>query len=115
LFGRSAAIRALDPQDSTSPLTTGGVVIGLFEDSQYEQETVQMRSGDLLVAYTDGVTEALSPEGEEFGESRLRRLVVGAAHLPAAELSDHVVQTVREWSKEMPQQDDMTLVIMKVR
>jgi sigma-B regulation protein RsbU (phosphoserine phosphatase) len=115
LFGKSAAIRALEPQDNTSPLTTGGVVIGLFEDSQYEQETVQMRSGDLLVAYTDGVTESLSPEGEEFGESRLRRLVVGAAHLPAAELSDHVVQTVRDWSKEMPQQDDMTLVIMKVK
>jgi sigma-B regulation protein RsbU (phosphoserine phosphatase) len=61
--------------DGCQRLLTGGLVIGLFDHSRYEQETIQLQSGDLLVAYTDGVTEALNEAGQEYGETRLQKTV----------------------------------------
>jgi sigma-B regulation protein RsbU (phosphoserine phosphatase) len=74
-----------------------------------------MRSGDLLVAYTDGVTEALNALDEEFGEARLRRLISASLHLSAEELTNEIIESVRRWCGEMPQHDDLTLVVMKVK
>ncbi len=102
-------------QPSISLLSTGGTIIGAFDTSDYEQETIEMFENDLLVAYTDGVTEALNPEGEEFGESRLRRIIAGGAQLSANELTMKIVETVREFCRDMPQHDDLTLVVMKVK
>jgi phosphoserine phosphatase RsbU/P len=96
-------------------LDKGGVAIGLFENCAYEQETIQMQIGDLLVAYTDGVTEALNPNGEEFGEVRLRSVVNDWSHLSAGELTDKIVQSIRDWCCDTPQHDDLTLAIIKVR
>jgi serine phosphatase RsbU (regulator of sigma subunit) len=102
-------------EERISPLVTGGMVIGLFEDCKYDQETIQLRSGDLIVAYTDGVTEATNWNFEEFSESRLRRVIASSAHLPAEELSEVIIRSVREWRANQEQHDDLTLVIMKVR
>jgi sigma-B regulation protein RsbU (phosphoserine phosphatase) len=98
-----------------SPLVTGGMVIGLFEDCKYEQETIQLGSGDLIVAYTDGVTEATNRNAEEFSESRLRNVIAGSAHLTAEELSHVIIGSVCDWRAGLEQHDDLTLVIMKVR
>ena len=102
-------------QPSISLLRTGGPIIGAFDTSDYEQETIEMYENDLLVAYTDGVTEALNPEGEEFGETRLRRIIAGGAQLSAHELTIKIVETVREFCRDTPQHDDLTLVVMKVK
>ena len=96
-------------------LTSGGPVIGVFSDCVYEQETIQMQSGDVLVAYTDGVTEALNPEGEEFGECRLERVMTDSAHLAADEISSTIVERVRQWCGHAPQHDDLTFVVLKVK
>jgi sigma-B regulation protein RsbU (phosphoserine phosphatase) len=96
-------------------LCTGGLVIGAVHGATYEQECVDLVSGDVLVAYTDGVTEAFNIDGEEFGEERLRGAVLGSAHLPAAAVADCVVRSVRAWAREAPQHDDITLVVAKVR
>jgi phosphoserine phosphatase RsbU/P len=96
-------------------LTKGGPIIGAFDDCVYEQETIQMESGDLLVAYTDGVTEARDPYDTEFGEASLRRIIDSSAHVPARELSERIVQSVREWCGGVPPHDDLTLVVMRVR
>ena len=96
-------------------LKTGGPIIGAFPLSAYQQETIQMQSGDLLLAYTDGVTEAFNPVEEEFGEQRLRHLLASSAHLSAHDLTEKIVETVREWCLDTPQHDDLTLVVMKVR
>jgi sigma-B regulation protein RsbU (phosphoserine phosphatase) len=96
-------------------LTTGGPIIGAFPFSVYRQETIQMESGDLLLAYTDGVTEAFNPAGEEFGEERLRQLVASSAHLSAQTLTEKIVDAVNEWCQDTPQHDDLTLVAMKVK
>ncbi|HEX5708092.1 MAG TPA: GAF domain-containing SpoIIE family protein phosphatase, partial [Pyrinomonadaceae bacterium] len=96
-------------------LTTGGPVIGLFDEFTYEQETIEFEPGDVLVAYTDGFTEALSPRGEEFGEERLTSAVARHAHLSAEELVARLSATLSEWSRDTPQHDDVTLVVLKVK
>jgi sigma-B regulation protein RsbU (phosphoserine phosphatase) len=102
-------------QEWISPLTTGGMVIGLFEESSYEQESVQLGSGDLLVAYTDGITEALNSDGEEFGEPRLRAIIAEKSTLSADQISGIIIESVDDWCAGMPPHDDLTLVIMKVK
>src|SRR5439155_10439517 len=87
-------------------LETGGPVIGLFESCSYEHEILAVQSGDVLVAYTDGVTEAHNPEGEEFGEARLRQLITAHARLSAEALKEQIVGHVREWCRDEPQFDD---------
>jgi sigma-B regulation protein RsbU (phosphoserine phosphatase) len=99
----------------TSYLTTGGPVIGLFDEFVYEQETLKIESGDVIVAYTDGVTEALNPRGEEFGQERLEALVEDLAHLPAEDLMKRIIEDLRRWCLNTPQHDDVTLVVVKVR
>lgn len=96
-------------------LTTGGPIIGAFSDCIYEQETIKIQSGDLLVAYTDGVTEARNADDQEFGESRLRQVIDLSMHLPAQELSQKIVQSVAEWCGDVAPHDDLTLVVMRVK
>ena len=98
-----------------SLLTRGGTVIGAFSNACYEQESLQLERGDVLIAYTDGLTEARNAHGEEFGEARLIRAVSNLGDLSAGDLSDSVVREVQEWCGETPRHDDLTLVIMKVR
>lgn len=115
----AAAVAASQEAESLfshiSLLTTGGLIIGAFHSCQYEQEAIQLNNGDLLVAYTDGVTEAFNPDGEEFGEHRLRQIITETAHQSAQELSDTIVERVRLWRGDAPQHDDLTLVVMKVK
>lgn len=96
-------------------LDTGGMVVGLFEDVGYEEETIQLRTGDLLLAYTDGVTEAVNAAGEEFGEARLQELLTTSADLPAAKIRDEIVRRVGVWCMGVAQHDDLTFVVLKVK
>jgi phosphoserine phosphatase RsbU/P len=96
-------------------LTTGGMVIGLFEDCSYDEDTVQLQSGDLLISYTDGLTEALNRRGEEFGEERLCKLMISTKHLSATEIRDKLLEQIQEWCTDTPQHDDLTLVLLKVK
>jgi len=96
-------------------LTTGGPIIGTFLDGAYEQATIQMESGDFLVAYTDGVTEALNPADAEFGEERLRSILVESTHLTARELTERIMASVKDWQRDAAQHDDITLVVAKVK
>lgn len=96
-------------------LTSGGLVAGAFEHSAYEQETVQMKSNDLLFLYTDGLTEALNVEGEEFGTSRMMETLKSIASLSADQIRDVVARRVKEWCAGMSLYDDLTFVVMKVK
>ncbi|MEW6730898.1 MAG: SpoIIE family protein phosphatase [Acidobacteriota bacterium] len=111
----AATMQRETSDEPIKPLNTGGLAIGLFERVSYEQETIDMQCGDLIVAYTDGVSEALSPTGEEFGETRLRSIIASSAHLSAEELRDKIIHNIHEWCRDAPQHDDMTLVIVKVK
>lgn len=96
-------------------LTTGGLFIGLFEGTGYDEETLELQSGDLLVAFTDGVTEAMDAEGEEFGETRLQGLLESFSHLPSAEVRTRLVESLNAWTSGAPQHDDFTFVVLKVK
>jgi sigma-B regulation protein RsbU (phosphoserine phosphatase) len=96
-------------------LTTGGPIIGSILDGPYEQETVQLESGDVLVAYTDGVTESHNSQGIEFGEERLRSLIAGSSHRTARQIVERIIATVKNWQGAAPQYDDITLIVAKVK
>jgi serine phosphatase RsbU (regulator of sigma subunit) len=88
-------------------------VMGLFEAWQCEIAEVELAPGDMLVLYTDGVTEASDAEGEEFGEARLLATLRSNFHLPVEPLLQAVVEAVQRFSPGSEQQDDITLVIAR--
>ncbi len=96
-------------------LTTGGPIIGTFLSGPYEQETIQLQRGDILAVYTDGVTEALNPAGVEFGEEKLRSILIDSVRLTAHESAKKVIAKVLEWQGQAAQHDDITLIIVKVK
>jgi len=95
-------------------LSIGGTVVGIFSVSQYEQETIQVNTGDLLVAYTDGIVESVNEYGEEFGEQRLIQLIQNNRELSATKMSEIIMKTVLSWTFAEEQDDDMTLLIAKM-
>ena len=112
-----AAVALVDPvvPATMQRLCTGGLVIGALAAVGYEQDVVKLAQGDLLVAYTDGVTEAFDANGQEFGEERLRLIIESAGDRPAAEVAEAIVAAVRQFSVDTPQHDDITLVVARVR
>jgi serine phosphatase RsbU (regulator of sigma subunit) len=111
-------IRSLDARPGAPPqiqeLSVGGTVLGLFPQMDYQEGTVQLRSGDVLIAFTDGVTEALNASEEEFGEERLKTLLREVLHLQASEIAAQISDALRTWIKDTAQYDDLTFVVMKV-
>ncbi len=96
-------------------LDVGGTVLGLFRDAVFDEEEIQIRSDDMLVAFTDGLIEARSPLGEEFGEARLVEVLLKYAHLHAAEIENRILRAVEDWTAEDEQEDDLTLLILKAK
>jgi sigma-B regulation protein RsbU (phosphoserine phosphatase) len=114
--GTSAAVGvSVVEKPVVSLLPTGGPIIGTFLDEPYEQETIQLQSGDTLVAYTDGVTEALNRAGKEFGEDQLRSVLVESLLLPAREIGKKIIARVLDWQGRTPQHDDITLLVVKIK
>jgi len=99
---------------SSRLLDCGGTVVGLFDNVSFPEATVQLRPGDVLVTYTDGVTE---PENDydEFGEERLIQLVRENRHLPLERITEIVTAAVLDWIGENEQPDDVTLVLARAR
>ena len=87
----------------------------MFPEMNYEEATVELRPGDVLLAFTDGVPEAHNPENEEFGEERLQQLLRQTAHLPVNEISARLSDEMRDWIRDAEQYDDLTFIVMKVR
>lgn len=95
-------------------LDCGGTVLGLFCEAEFEDAELKLENGDVLIAFTDGLIEARSPDGEEFGEERLIQSLMKNGRLNAAEIEREILQAVKEWTHDSEQEDDLTLVIFKV-
>lgn len=93
-------------------LETGGTVVGLFDDLVFEEGELRLNAGDIVLAYSDGLTEPENDFGE-FGESRLIELVRENRHLPLERISDTVMAAVLDWIGGNEQPDDMTLVLAR--
>jgi sigma-B regulation protein RsbU (phosphoserine phosphatase) len=94
-------------------LTRGGTVLGPFPEWEFEQGEIELGSGDRVLLFTDGITEARNPDGDEFGEERLNSLLIANRELGAVELQRIVMSTVTEFSGG-DFQDDATLIVLSV-
>jgi sigma-B regulation protein RsbU (phosphoserine phosphatase) len=104
----------LRSDNSVIQLGCGGTVVGLLENASYEQGVEQLNAGDILIAYSDGVTEPENDFGE-FGEERLIDVVRRHRHMPLDAISEQVMQALRNWIGGQEQPDDITLVLARQR
>ena len=91
----------------------GGVPLGMFRDSRYYEYYETIDPGQILVLYTDGVTEATNPAGEEYGRDRLVDAVQRCRELPAREMIDFLHRDLMEWTDGMGATDDVTFFVVK--
>jgi len=95
-------------------LSTGGVVVGLFDQQNYEQECLQLDPGDVLLFFTDGASEALNTAEEEFGLARLKTAMECYKDDTAQHICDKLYQEVQTFEKGTNRLDDLTLIVIKV-
>ena len=93
----------------------GGVPLGMFRDTRYYEYFENIEPGQLLVLYTDGVTEAMNLAGEEYGRDRLVEAVRQSRQLSAREMIDFIHRDVIEWTEGQGAHDDVTFFIIKAR
>lgn len=96
-------------------LEAGGMFVGMFDHLSYEQEIVQMQSGDVLIAFTDGLPEAQDINGEEFGDERIQETLAETASLPVNEIRDEILRRVQAWCADAAQYDDLTFIVLKAK
>ena len=100
-------------RDGYKLLDVTGSVVGAFPSLPYEQQTIPFGAGDLLVAYTDGITEPENAYGEDYGADRLAEVIMRHRDAPAHVIVDKVLESVRAWDTADEQSDDMTLMIVR--
>jgi sigma-B regulation protein RsbU (phosphoserine phosphatase) len=100
-------------QGKVERLREGGTVVGLFSPITYDQAEIQIQPGDLLLAFTDGITEPENIYGEEFGEDRMLEVVRRALSGSPQILVEEIYRSVNDWTGSPELQDDMTLVVAK--
>jgi serine phosphatase RsbU (regulator of sigma subunit) len=94
-------------------LGAGGLPLGILPDFDYREGRTQLRPGDMLIAYSDGVTETQNPTGEEFGTVRLQEVIAQNLDRSAAGLRDKIEAALSSFAQGTPAVDDITLVIVK--
>lgn len=105
----------LDVDGSARFLEQGGLPLGMFRDTRYYEYYLTFQPGQLLVLYTDGVTEAFNPQEEEFGPDRLLESVRLARTLSAREMIDAVQRDILQWTDGRGAHDDVTFFVIKAR
>ena len=96
-------------------LDQGGIPMGILEDAEYGEEQIVLIPGDVILLYTDGVTEALNTKREIFGMRRLMRVVQQNHKIDSEELINTIYSDMLEFTDGAPQSDDLTLIVIKVK
>ena len=97
-------------------LSDGGLILGAMPGSKYQHATVKLNKGDILVIYTDGLTEAFNSKGEEYGEARLINAVKEASSKSAQYIVGHMIKNIRQFASDTAEEvDDMTVVVVKAK
>ena len=91
-----------------------GPVVGLLKDVGYEERTLAMEPGDVFIGYTDGISEAMTIDDEEWGEERMQAVAQTLRGLPVAEILQAVFRAADDFAAGAPQHDDMTLLLFKL-
>jgi sigma-B regulation protein RsbU (phosphoserine phosphatase) len=103
----------MDADGNASFIDRGGVPLGMFRDTRYYEYYLTLEPGELLLLYTDGVTEANNPEGQEYGTDRLVRALKDSRHLSARALIEFIQHDVLEWTEGLGATDDITFFVIK--
>ncbi len=106
--------RAKDATIHVIRLEAGGTVVGLFPSTPYQEGSLPMEPGDIFVGFTDGISEAMNREDEEWGEERLIPAVAACADQRASEIIPNLMAEADRFVSGAPQHDDMTLVVVKM-
>jgi serine phosphatase RsbU (regulator of sigma subunit) len=116
--GHNPGIMINQKDGSNQELNTDGIALGLEKGTVFNQmlqeQSINLASGDTLVFYTDGFTEAMNMVQEEFGEERFVDLISSNRNLSAQGLIDILVKAVKDFGENAPQHDDMTVVVIKI-
>jgi serine phosphatase RsbU (regulator of sigma subunit) len=91
----------------------GGRAIGWFPDNPLREVQLELQPGDVIVYYTDGLTDAENPAGENFGESRLAQAIIEAGQGTAEEVSDHILRSVEAFAEGIAPFDDLTMMVVR--
>jgi sigma-B regulation protein RsbU (phosphoserine phosphatase) len=94
-------------------LSVGGLVLGALEEFDYCEDSVQLNPGDMLLIFSDGISEAQNEAGDFYGEERLGEIVAAHRGESAAQVVDSVMESIRDYVGETPQSDDMTILVSK--
>jgi serine phosphatase RsbU (regulator of sigma subunit)/pSer/pThr/pTyr-binding forkhead associated (FHA) protein len=111
--GHNPPLIAHGADGALEQLGAGGLPLGILPDYDYREGRTQLRAGDVLVIYSDGVTETQDPEGEEFGATRLQEVVAQNLGLTASGIRDKIEAALSAFAQGTPAVDDITLVIVK--
>ncbi len=103
----------IDSHGEVTKLKEGGIVVGILPEVTFEEKTIDFPPDSILVVYSDGITEAMDSDEQEFGEERLIDLIKTNKDLSASDLIKLIIKTVNSHSGNAEQMDDMTLVIIK--
>jgi sigma-B regulation protein RsbU (phosphoserine phosphatase) len=94
-------------------LETGGLILGAFKDVIFRKATLRLDPGDVLVVFSDGITEALNADGAEFGEERLLSCVNSCRELEPADILECIVGAVHTFTADTVQSDDQTALVLR--
>jgi len=95
-------------------LPASGLPIGIIADAPITEETIALRPGDMLVFYSDGITEAENPQGELFGIERLKKILTDQPYRPASDMSQLITEAIEDFQVVSTFSDDITLIVLKV-
>lgn len=99
--------------DELIPLRDGGLVMGMMPDVPYDDNSIKFKKDELVVIYSDGVTEAHNEMDDMYGEKRLQDLIVKNRNKSATEIASEIYKAVKEFERNMEQDDDITIVVIK--
>src|SRR5262249_27151400 len=94
-------------------LASGGLPLGIMSNADFREGKTRLHPGDVLVIYSDGVSESVNPSGEEFGPTRLYETVARNLHASAAGIRDRIESALTKFCQGTPAADDITMVIVK--
>ena len=114
-------MRSLVAGETVRVLAPSGLVVGLHIPGAHEkfielleEESLDLNTGDVIVLYTDGVSEAMNTDADLFGDSRLSRIIEEHGHLESGELRERILREIESFVGAADQHDDMTMILMKV-
>ena len=111
--GHNPPIHYSAADGTLSELEATGIAMGVLDDAQYTQDTVQMATGDLLILYTDGITEAENARLEMFDLERLKTVILASHAISSKDIIGEILTAVRAFTEDHPQSDDITLMVIR--